>query len=84
MEKLHDNFDNIYQRVNGLINKWKCYGFTIHGRELSTKSILLSQYTYLGSMLDLTDIQLEKIQKQLNYFFLDNADSPKDNEKSNN
>ena len=84
LEKLNENFDNIFQRVNGLINKWKCYGLTIPGRELITKSILLSQYTYLGSMLDMTDSQLEKIQNQLNHFVLENTDSSDVNEKSNN
>ena len=48
------------------------------------KSILLSQYTYLGAMLDMTDSQLEKIQNQLNYFVLENTDSTDVNEKSNN
>ena len=84
LKKLNENFENIFQRVNGLINKWKCYGLTIPGRELITKSILLSQYTYLGSMLDMTDSQLEKIQNQLNHFVLENTDSTDVNEKSNN
>ena len=70
--------DNIFQM------KWKCYGHTTPGRELFTKSILLSQYTYLGSMLDMTDSQLEKIQNQLNHFVLENTDSSDANEKSNN
>ena len=83
LEKLNENFDNIFQRVNGLIHKWKCYGLTIPGRELITKSILLSQYTYIGSMLDMTDSQLNKIQNQLNHFVLENTDSSYVNEKSN-
>ena len=42
------------------------------------------QHTYLGSMLDMTDSQLEKIQNQLNHFVLENTDSSDVNEKSNN
>ena len=67
-----------------MITKWKCYVLTIPDRELITKSLLLSQYTYLGSMLDMTDSQLEKIQNQLNHFVLENTDSSDVNEKSNN
>ena len=26
LKKIQEKFDNIFQRVNGLINKWKCYG----------------------------------------------------------
>ena len=83
LEKLNENFDTIYQRVNGLIHKWKCYGLTIPGREIITKSILLSQYTYIGSMLDMTDSQLGKIQNQLNQFVLENTDSSEGNDKNN-
>ena len=43
-----------------------------------------SQSTYHGSMLDLTDTQLKKIQRQLNNYVLDNADSPDGNAKPNN
>ena len=70
-------------RVNGLIDKWKCYRLTIPGREIITKSILLSQYTYIGSMLDMTDSQLGKIQNQLNQFVLENTDSSEGNDKNN-
>ena len=83
LEKLSENFDTIYQRVNGLIHKWKCYGLTIPGREIITKSILLSQYTYIGSMLDMTDSQLGKIQNQLNQFVLENTYSIEGNDKNN-
>ena len=83
LENLNENFDTIYQRVNGLIHKWKCYGLTIPGREIITKSILLSQYTYIGSMIDMTDSQLGKIQNQLNQFVLENTDSSEGNDKNN-
>ena len=83
LEKLSDNFDVIYQRVNGLIHKWKCYGLKIPGREVITKSILLSQYTYIGSMLDMTDFQLTKVQTQLNQFVLENTDSSGTGDKKN-
>ena len=66
LEKHTYNFEEIFRRVSVLINKWKCYGWTIPGREIIAKSILLSQYTYIGSILDMTDSQLTKVQTQLN------------------
>ena len=83
LEQLNDNFAVIYRRVSVLINKWKCYGLTIPGREVITKSILLSQYTYVGSMLDMTESQLTKVQTQLNQFVLENSDSSGTGDKKN-
>ena len=83
LEKLSENFDNIFQRVNGLIHKGKCYGLTIPGRELITKSVLLSLYTCIGSMLAMTDFQLGQIQNRLNQFVLENTDSIEGTDKNN-
>merc|ERR1711947_3732 len=72
LENLTDNFEKIFRRVSVMINKWKCYGLTIPGREIIAKSILLSQYNYIGAVLDMTYSQLNKVQTQLNQFVLDN------------
>ena len=47
LKKLADNFEKIHKRVNGLILKWQCYKFSMDGRVTITKSLLLSQYTYI-------------------------------------
>ena len=83
LEKLTDNFEEIFRRVGVLINKWKCYGLTIPGREILAKSILLSRYTYIGSVLDMTDSQLTKVQTQLNQFVLYNSESSATGDKIN-
>ena len=53
LENLKQNLWIINTRVKNLINRWKLYYLTIHGRLTIVKSILLAQYTYVGSVMDI-------------------------------
>ena len=60
---------NINTKVKNLIRKWKAYYLTIHGRLTIVKSILIAQYIYIGSVMDiLNEKEMENIQNMLNHF----------------
>ena len=73
LQNLKQNLGNINSRVNNLINKWKRYYLTLYGRITIVKSLLLAQYIYIGTVMDILDEEeLEKIQRNLNHFILHN------------
>ena len=51
--KLDANFDKAHKKVNGIISKWQGYKLSLYGRITITKSLLLSQHTYIASVLDM-------------------------------
>ena len=73
LENLKDNIKIIHDRVKKLINTWKRYGLTVHGRITIAKTMLLSQYTYVGSILGgVDDKEMDHIQLILNNFIQHN------------
>ena len=56
-----------------IINKWRKYNLTIMGRITVTKALLLSQYTYVATVLDLSQKEVEYIQSVLDNFVLYNS-----------
>ena len=72
LEHLSNNYELVHAKVDKMISKWQCYKLTIMGRITITKSLLLSQYTYVGSVLDMTEFQTDLIQNKLNAFVLHN------------
>ena len=73
LEKLHSNVENCTRKVRAIINKWRKYNLTIMGRMTVTKALLLSQYTYVATVLDLTQKEVEYIQSILDNFILYNS-----------
>ena len=66
LKKLIQNFDIIYDKVEKKAGLWSTYGLTFKGRITVAKSLFLSQYTYVATILDsndttLTDIKLTKV-----------------------
>ena len=70
--KLDSNFDKAHKKVNGIISKWQGYQLSLDGRITITKSLLLSQYTYIASVLEMPVKMFEKIQSNLNAFIFTN------------
>ena len=58
--------------MNGIISKWQGYQLSLDGRITFTKSLLLSQYTYIASVLEMPVKKFEKIQSNLNAFIFTN------------
>ena len=59
------NYEEKYNKVKDLIEKWKKRMLTLPGRLMIAKCIMLSQYIYLFQTIEIKDTMLEKIQLQL-------------------
>ena len=68
MGKMVTKYDDKYNKVEGLIEKWKKRMLTIPGRLMIAKCILLSQYIYLFQTIKISEQMLERIQLQLSNF----------------
>ena len=55
LKHLQDNFQRIYDKVDKKIGTWIRYGLTFQGRITVAKTLLLSQYTYIATILDSND-----------------------------
>ena len=55
LKHLQDNFHRIFEKVDKKIGFWIRYGLTFQGRITVAKSLLLSQYTYVATILDSYD-----------------------------
>merc|ERR1711936_763953 len=49
---LDDNFARINKKVRGIISRWTGYNLSFHGKITVCKTLMLSQYTYVGGILD--------------------------------
>merc|ERR1712208_115617 len=73
LNKLQDNFQRMYDKVDNKIGTWIRYGLTFQGRITVAKSLLLSQYTYVATILYSNDKKItDKIQSQINLFVYQN------------
>ena len=80
LKYLQDNFQRIYEKVDKKIGTWIRYGLTFQGRITVAKSLLLSQYTYIATILDSNDKKItDKIQSQINLFVYQNKLGTKEN-----
>ena len=73
LSSLDENFDKCMTRAKRLIVKWRKYHLSIMGRITVAKSIILSQFTYVVSVLDLTKAQIDQIQQLLDTFIMYNS-----------
>ena len=55
LKELQNNFQQIYDKVEKKIGFWIRYGLTFKGRITVAKSLLLSHYTYVATILDSND-----------------------------
>ena len=73
LSKLDANFDKCMTRAKKLIVKWRKYNLSIMGRITVAKSMILSQFTYVVAVLDMSKVQIEKIQQLLDTFIMHNS-----------
>ena len=52
LENLGNNFKKIHEKVRKMASNWSKYSLNIRGKITVAKSILISQYTYIASVLD--------------------------------
>ena len=79
LKNLSKNFDRIYNDTRSIISRWTGYDLSFHGKITVCKTLLISQYTYVGSILDcITSDQMKLIQKQMDCFINHGKNTPKD------
>jgi len=75
---LNDNFTRINKKVRGIISRWTGYNLSFHGKITVSKSLMLSQYTYVGGILDcIKSKHMDQIQTQLDYYINHGKYTPK-------
>ena len=75
---LDDNFTRINKKVRGIISRWTGYNLSFHGKITVSKSLMLSQYTYVGGILDCIKTKhMDQIQTQLDYYINHGKNTPK-------
>ena len=52
LQRLDDNFNRINKKVRGIISRWTGYDLSFHFKITVCKTLLLSQYTNAGIILD--------------------------------
>merc|ERR1712208_271018 len=75
---LDDNFARINKKVRGIISRWTGYNLSFHGKITVCKTLMLSQYTYVGGILDcIKTHHMEETQSQLDYYINHGKNTPK-------
>ena len=70
LEDLDKNFESKETKINKLIAMWRKYNFSTIGNLIISKTFLISQLSYLLSVLDCPPAILDRIQKKIDTFIL--------------
>jgi hypothetical protein len=65
LERLHENFSTARQKINKTINFWDRFNLSLPGRILISKTFLLSQLNYFGSILLPDEILINELQNTI-------------------
>ena len=66
LQNMDENFDCFHARTLSIINDWKSCRLPLEGRISILKSLLISQYTYIASVIELRESQIKKAQTAIN------------------
>jgi hypothetical protein len=67
-EQLEKNFDKCISKMRQIVGNWSQFRLTLLGRIAIAKSLLLSQVTFHGMVLDPTTVQLNEINQIIEGF----------------
>jgi hypothetical protein len=68
VERLERNFDKCISKIRQIVGNWSRFRLTLPGRISIAKSLLLSQVTFHGTVLDPTAAQLNEINQIIEGF----------------
>ncbi len=77
-ERLGENFDKIIMKMRKIVGNWSRFRLTLPGRIAIVKSLLLSQVTFPGTILDPTAVQLADMNGIIEGFVTHNIVIAKD------
>jgi ribosomal protein S18 len=69
---LQNNFENAIKKIEKIGAFWSKFKLSLAGRILVAKSLMLSQLTYFGSIISLSQENIEKIEKIFKKFIIQN------------
>ena len=70
LEKLNVNFEKVKEKIKGLIRKWKPYHLSLRGRLTIAKTKLISQITFISTILTPHTDTINEIQSLINNFVM--------------
>ena len=70
LKSIDSNFDKVHGKTKSLINDWKARNLPIQGRINISKCLLVSQYTYIASIIPLKEEQIEEAQEAINNYIM--------------
>ena len=70
LEKLDINFSKVKERIKALIRKWKPYHLSLRGRITIAKTKLVSQITYISTVLNPSTTIIAELQALINNFVM--------------
>ena len=68
LKNLQHNFDIIHDKIKAIIRNWTPYQLSLRGRLTIAKTCLVSQLTYISTVLSPTEKKLDTIQQTINNF----------------
>ncbi|MCP3888847.1 MAG: hypothetical protein GY702_08215 [Desulfobulbaceae bacterium] len=71
-EMFNVNYNEQLKKMEKTLNLWKMRDLSLMGRIMITKSVALSKFIYLGSIIGITDDIADKIEKQIYSFIWKN------------
>ena len=70
LQKLDINFEKAKAKIQALIRKWKPYHLSLRGRLTITKTKLISQITYISTVLTPNQTAIHEMQTMINNFVM--------------
>merc|ERR1712240_993639 len=70
LRNLDQNFMLIKNKIKNIISTWKPYNLSLRGRITIAKVKLISQITYISTILDIPHTILDEIQELINNFVM--------------
>ena len=75
---LSDNFERIIEKITGIAGTWRRFNLSLPGRIAISKTFMISQVNYIGSVCTPTGEQLARMQNLVNEFVLNGIPVAKD------
>jgi hypothetical protein len=67
-ERLGENFDKVIRKMRQIVGNWSRFRLTLPGRIAIAKSLLLSQVTFPGTILNPTQLQITEMSEIIENF----------------
>jgi hypothetical protein len=67
-EELSENFVPVINKIKNVARFWERFKLSIAGRINVAKTLMLSQISYIGSIIQPTELQLQEMQETINKF----------------